>query len=147
MKYADAFKYTNHKMIVKLFATNANQRTLGVLEKFMDRKHYLPEDVINGMIMYVLFTLDGKLPMYESYYRKVQEDWVTKKIVNTQVMLDYFKESLDIRESMQEQKRLKAEETQSAKRRLNEEYKKLIEKAPPIDEDMNHALDSIFKKV
>lgn len=145
MTYAEAFKNVNYLQIVELYATNKNTYTLEPLKTFMRRKHKLPKEVINGLVFYVLFTLKGKLPLKESYYRVIQDDWVSKKIVNAQVMLDYFRESLQIRKNMEEQKQFKESATVSAKRRVVAAYQEELDQYEH-DPEVMQALGNVAQK-
>jgi replication initiation and membrane attachment protein DnaB len=104
MTKAEALLYIKPIDIAKMYATNISDQTLLPLLQFAKRKHKLPLPVINAMIMYIIIVaLDNNLPVKESYYRVVQDDWKKKKIESAAVALDYINKCLDIKQSIQNQ--------------------------------------------
>lgn len=105
MTKTKAFQYADPIVIARMYAVNASEETLDALRSFVARKNKLSKAVINMMILYIL-AVDSKqkskgyLPEKESYYRKVQEEWLEENLITVEAALSYFKKAMEIAQNL-----------------------------------------------
>ena len=96
MTKSQAFTHANPLVVAKMYATNASDNTLAPLIRFLNRKNKLPKSVIPMMVLYIIAVLNQNLPVNEVYYRKVQEDWLERKLITPEAALKYYTEAMEI---------------------------------------------------
>lgn len=143
MTKTQASKLADPLVIAQMFAINYSEATEAPLARFIRRNNKLPKEVINMMIIFIIAVNNQKLPIQESYYRKVQEDWLNRNIITGESAIKYFSECMDIASNIQ-----KYNEQGTNEKGLESSLKpKVIPKQIPLDPEVDRALDDLFLKM